>query len=288
MKIMGKTVVCLMCVIALAQLSQAQEVYTLGVLAPKGADAARQEWEATAEYLSESTGKTFTLVPLQLKSFKPAVKAGKIDFMMCNSTLFYQMQTENGAKPLASLIGVHQGQPLRGNGAVIFTVADSPINMLTDLKGKKVAALQQNALMGYQLQVYVLKKRGLEAGTDFSVSFAGKLPLVVKAVKSGAVDAGFAGANAIQWLKKNTDFSPSDFKVIEPEADDFPYQHTGPVLPFWVFGPAHNIDEALAKEVVAALKAMPADSPAAAAANIYGWEDLPDLTLVQEVLQGIQ
>jgi ABC-type phosphate/phosphonate transport system substrate-binding protein len=263
-------------------------VYTLGVLAPKGADTARQEWQATAEYLSESTGNTFELVPLQLKSFNPAVNAGKIDFMMCNATLFYQMLTENGVKPLASMVGIHQGQPLRGNGAMIFTVADSPINILADLKGKKIAALQQNAMMGYQLQVYVLKKRGLEAGTDFTVSFAGKLPLVLKAVKSGAVDAGFAGANVMQWLEKNTDFSPSDFKVIEPEADDFPYQHTGPVLPFWVFGAAKDVDEALTQNVATALKAISRDNPAATAANIYGWEDLPDLALVQEVLQSIK
>lgn len=288
MKIMRKTVVCLMCVVALAQFSRAQEVFTMGVLAPKGADIARQEWQATAEYLSESTGNTFELVPLQLKSFKPAVNAGKMDFIMCNSTLFYQIQTENDAKPLASLVSIHQGQPLRGNGAMIFTVADSPINALADLKGKKIAALQQNALMGYQLQVYVLKKRGLEAETDFTVSFAGKLPLVVKAVKSGAVDAGFAGANVLQWLETETEFSASDFKVIEPEADDFPYQHTGPILPFWVFGAAKDIDEALAQEVAAALKAISSDSPAATAANIYGWEDLPDLTLVQEVLQSIK
>ena len=288
MKFVGSTIVLCACLLGIVQLSVAQEGYTLGVMTPKGADVAKREWQPTAEYLSQYTGKTFTVVPLRFKSIEPAVKNGKIDFILCNPAVFSHMMDTYGAKVLASLLEAHQGRPLHGFGAVIFSLADSDIQTLTDLKGKTIAAGQRNSLMGYQLQMYVLQKKGLDPEKDFKVRFAGGLSLIVKAVKSGAVEVGLVRTGYLEWLEEQGEVKLSDFKVIEPETDDYPYRHNGPILPFWVFGAAKDTDAALADEVAAALKAMPDDSPAAKVAGIYGWEDPADLTLVKDVLQSLQ
>jgi ABC-type phosphate/phosphonate transport system substrate-binding protein len=200
--------------------------------------------------------------------------------------LFYQIQDEYAAKPLASMINMYQGKPLRGHPeGMIFALADSNINTLSDLQGKKVTALQQNALMGYQFQVYMLKEKGIEAGKDFEVSFAGTLPRVVKSVKSGAADAGFAGAELSQWFKDQAEFNASDFKIIKFESEGSSRQH---MFPSWVFGAAQHTDDALAKDIAAVLKEITDDSPVAKAANIYGWEDPADLTPVKKLLQSVQ
>lgn len=286
MKKRVKIVMCVASLVLIVQMAFAQEKYKLGVLSPKGADVTRKEWQPTVEYLSTQTGKTFSLVPLQLKSFKPAVRSRKMDFVLCNSVLFYQIQEEYTAKPLASVINMYLGKPLRGHPkGVLFTLADSNINTLSDLPGKKVAALQKNALMGYQFQVYMLKEKGIEAGKDFEVSFAGTLPRVVKSVKNGAADAGFAGAELLQWLKANAEFNASDFKIIELESEGSSRQHT---FPSWVFGAAQHTDDALAKDVAAALKEITDDSLVTKTAKIYGWEDPADLTPVKELLQSVQ
>jgi ABC-type phosphate/phosphonate transport system substrate-binding protein len=286
---MKKFILIVMCIASLllsVQVSFAQGEYKLGVLSPKGADVTRNEWQPTVEYLSNQTGNKFSLVPLQLKSFKPAVNSGKIDFFLCNSVLFYQIQGENTVKPLASMINMYQGKPLRGHPeGVLFTLANSNINKLSDLQGKKVAALQKNALMGYQYQVYMLKEKGIEVEKDFEVSFAGTLPRVVKAVKSGGADAGFAGAELNQWFKDNAEFNASDFKIIDFESGGSSHQQ---MFPSWVFGAAQHADDALAKNVVAALKEITEDSFEAKAANIYGWEDPADLTPVKKLLQSVK
>ena len=116
----------------------------------------------------------------------------------------------------------------------------------------------------------------------------GNLPLTVKAVKSGAADAGFVRTGFLEWLEEQGEINVSDFTVIEPERDDYPYPHNGPIVPYSMFGAAQGTDDAPARDVAAALKAMPYDSPAAKAANIYGWEDPADLALVREVLKSIQ
>jgi len=288
MKKFVEIIVCAVWGLAIAQASFAQEVYTLGVLAPKGTNIAKQEWQPTIEYLSHHTGNTFRLIPLRFKSAEPAVKSGKIDFLLCHPSFFFQMMEQYGITPLASLVGMYQGKPLRGLGAVIFTGADSDIQTLADVKGKKVAAPQRGGLMAYQLPIYVLKKKGLAAGKDFDVTFTGKLPLTVKAVKSGAVDAGFVRTGFLEWFERQGECKVSDFKVIEPELDEYPYQHNGPILPSFMFGAAKEIDAALARDVAAALKAMPDEGPAAKSANIYGWEDPANLALVREIVKTIQ
>jgi ABC-type phosphate/phosphonate transport system substrate-binding protein len=288
MKNMSGLIIGIVCALVSIQPVCAQEGYTLGVLAPKGAEVAKTEWQPTAEYLSAHTGKAFTLVPLRFRSFEPAVKRGKMDFILCNPVVFSQMMDRYEARPLVSLIEAHQGEPLQGFGAVIFTLADSDIQTLTDMKGKNVAATQRNALMGYQLQMYVFQQHGVDLHKDTEVTFAGKLPLVVNAVKSGAADVGFVRTGFLEWLEEQGQAKASDFKVIEPETDDYPYPHNGPILPYWMFGAAKDTDAALADDVATALKAMPHDSPAAKAANIYGYEDPADLAPVRDMLQSIQ
>ena len=189
---------------------------------------------------------------------------------------------------MTSIIGIFEGKPLHGFGAVIFTLADSKIRTLSDLRGKKIAAVQNEALMGYKLQLYVLRKKGITPVKDFDLFFAGRLPLVVKAVRSGTADAGFIRTGHLEWLEKKGMIKVSDFKVIEPESDDFPYKHNGPILPHWVFGAAKNTDAAFANEVAAALKEIKSDSAEAETGNIYGWEEPADLSSVEEVLKNFK
>ena len=283
-----KIVVCLVCVLVIAQMSFAKDVYTLGVLAFQGAADARKAWQPTAEYLSANTGQKFTLVPLTFKRLEMAVKNGAMDFVICESVGFYQIHEKYGIEPLASRVGIHQGMPLHGVGAAIFTATDSTIRTLSDLKGKKVAAVQRKALMGYQYQTYLLRKKGIEPGKDFELLFAGKPQLALKAVKNGVADAGFIGIIMLRLFEKEGLITGADFRILEPEADDFPYPHTGPILPDMFVGAAKTIDPAFAEDVAAALKEITRDSPAAQAVNIYGWEDPADLSLVQDVLNMFQ
>jgi len=288
MKKLIEIIVCAVWVLVIAQTSFAQKVYTLGVSCPKGTAAIKREWQPTVKYLSHHTENTFRLIPLRFKSVEPAVKSGKMDFLLCNPSLFSQMMEQYGIRPLASLVETSQGKPLRGLGTVIFTAADSNIHTLSDVKGTKVAAALRNSLAGYQLPIYVLKKKGLAPGKDFELMFTGKLQLIVKAVKSGTADVGFARTGFLEWFERQGECKVSDFKVIEPELDEYPYQHNGPIFPSLVFGAAKETDAALARDVASALKAMSDGSSAAKTANIYGWEDPADLALVREIIKIVQ
>jgi len=189
-----------------------------------------------------------------------------------------------GAVPLASLIGVFQGKPLHGFGGVIFTRVDSNIQVLTELKGRKVAGAQKNALMGYRLQSHVLQEKGLESGKDYDLYFTGNLPYVVKAVETGAADAGFVRTGFLQWFAKKGKIDLTQFRVIEPEQDDFPFQHNGPILPFWIFGASKDADSSLNKEIATALMELKPSSYPVKMANVYGWEEPADLTPVGNII----
>ncbi|GEM_PF-3780380 len=144
-------VICATFVLSFSQLTFAKDVYKLGVVAVKGAETARKEWQPTADYLSVRTGKKFVLAPLKFSSIIPAVRSGRMDFALCNPAIFCQIREKYGARPLASMTDICEGKPLHGFGAVVFTLGDSKIRTLSDLKGKKITAVQKEALMGYKL-----------------------------------------------------------------------------------------------------------------------------------------
>ena len=263
---------------------EAKDSYNLAVLSPKKVSDTKKEWQPTVDYLEKKTGKKINLIPMIFKSYDKALASGKMDFLLCNPAVFYDARKKYDVVPLASLIGIYEDKPLHGFGAVIFTRADSSIQTLADLKGKRIAGAQQNALMGYRLQAHVLKEKGLEEEKDYDLYFTGNLPFVVKAVESGSADAGFVRTGFLQWFAKKGKIDLAQFKVIEPEQDDFPIQHNGPILPFWVFGASKGTDAALGKEIAAALMEIEPSSPEAKAVNVYGWEAPADLTPIGNVV----
>ncbi len=284
MKKISGIVICAVLVLSFPHLTFAKDVYKLGILGMEGAKFIRREWQPTADYLSSKTGKRFELAPLKYKTLKPVLMKGETDFLLCEPAVFCQLREKYGLKILASRVGLYKGRLIHGLGAVILTLADSNIRTLSDLKGKRVASVKREALMGYQVQIQLLRKKGLILGKDFDVSFTGKARLVIKALKSRSADAGFIATPFFISLGEGERIN---FKVIEPESDDFPLPHNGPVFPDKVFSALMNTDAALADEVAAALKEMKSDSAPAEAANIYGWEEPADLSPVAEFLKSV-
>ncbi|MDM8546412.1 phosphate/phosphite/phosphonate ABC transporter substrate-binding protein [Candidatus Venteria ishoeyi] len=262
----------------------AKDIYDLAVLSPKGVSIAKKEWQPTVDYLQQKTGKKFNLIPVTFKSYDNALASKKMEFLLCNPAVFYDARKKYDAIPLASLIGVYQNKPLHGFGAVIFTRADSGIQTFADLKGKKVAAAQKNALMGYRLPSHVLQEKGLEVEKDYALYFTGSLFNVAQAVKYGKADVGFVRTGFLQWFAKKEKTDISEFMVIKPEQDDFPFQHNGPILPFWIFGATKGTDPALNKEIATALMELKPSAFPVTAANVYGWEEPADLSPVGDII----
>ncbi|MBU0680735.1 MAG: PhnD/SsuA/transferrin family substrate-binding protein, partial [Proteobacteria bacterium] len=109
----------------------------IGVLAKRGAETAMAKWQATGDYLTAKLGEPVTIIPLKFVAIEPMVKDGKIDFMLANSAFYVEMEKKYGAKAVSTIINSMDGKALKEFGGVVFVRADSPIQTLADIKGKK-------------------------------------------------------------------------------------------------------------------------------------------------------
>ena len=79
-----------------SQLTFAEDVCKLGVLSTKGAKVSREDWQPTADYLSNKTGRKFALSPLRLRHIGPAVRNGRADFILSKPGTFCRLMEKYG------------------------------------------------------------------------------------------------------------------------------------------------------------------------------------------------
>ena len=140
--------------------------------------------EALAELLEAETGRTVevTDVPDYL-SVVEAIRADHVDIGIMSG--------------FPSALAVNTGEvdallAWKGSDAPVSTcvVLDgSPVQQLTDLRGKTVAFADQASSSGYFMPVYMLHEAGLEQGTDYEAIFAGGHEGSFAALEQGQVDA---------------------------------------------------------------------------------------------------
>ena len=73
----------------------------------------------------------------------------------------------------------------------ILVRADSGLNELTDLKGKKIATLSPNSASGYIYPVAEMKDAGVDPTTEATLTTVNDIPSEITAVLNGQMDAAF-------------------------------------------------------------------------------------------------
>lgn len=286
------TAICLVFSCVGAASAFAETSYKIGVLAKNGPVKAMKQWKATGDYLTAKLpGKRFEIVPLDFDAVNPAIQAGKVDFFLVNSSMFVTAQVRYGAKAVATMINSRQGQPLNAFGGVMFTLVDNDaINSMADLRGKSFMAVKASSFGGWQMAYKELKNAGIDPDQDFTkMEFGGKHDNVVYAVMNGAVDAGTVRTDTLERMAASGEIDMEEFKIINTQTHaDFPFVCSTPLYPEWPLAKTANTDDAVAAEVVDALKAMAADDPAAKAAKVVGWVDALDYGPVEQLQETLK
>jgi len=251
------------------------EVY-VGVLAHRGVENAVRLWTPTVDYLaSRISGYDFRLLPLDLAGMDAALAQGQADFILTNPGNYVELEARYGITRIATLRNMRLGKPSRTFGAVIFTSAGrDDIHTLADLRGRVFGAVDEGAFGGFQMAWREFREAGINPFSDFSeLRFTGfPQDTVVFDVRDGRVDAGTVRTDILEGLASQGVIDLDAFRILnQVVTDDFPFLHSTRLYPEWAFAKARRTPEALASEVVVALLQMPADHPAARAADYAGW-----------------
>jgi twitching motility protein PilJ len=273
-------IVCAVLMVMAAAAAAYGDNYKIGVLAKNGPVKALGMWKATGDYLSQAiSGHTFEVVPLGFDDVNPAIDGGKVDFFLVNSSMFVTAKVKFGATAIATMVNSRQGQPLKSFGGVIFTTEENDaIASIEDLKGKTFMAVKKSSFGGWQMAYKEMLDAGINPRMDFAkLEFGGKHDNVVYAVMNGVVEAGTVRTDTMERMAAAGEIDLDEFKVIAPKSHvDFPFLCSTTLYPEWPLAKVGRTPDAVAKQVVTALKKLTPADQAAKNAKVVGWVDALD------------
>lgn len=276
-------------------LAGAQDVLRIGVLANRGIERARQEWQPTADYLSrELKPVRFVIVPLGFAELLPAVMQRDVDYLVANSAYYAQLEHAGLGRAIATR--VTPGDLLSGGkyGGIIFTRADrADLKSLSDLRGKSFSAVSESSFGGWQVAWRELvSEANIQPGDLGRLVFAGTHDQVVFDVLRGAADAGTIRSSHMERMASEGRVSMDSFKILHDTRNalypDYPYWLSTRLYPEWPFAALSAATQAeMNRRIAIALISMPADSLAAEAAGITGWSIPQSYDIIHDLLRDL-
>ena len=187
-----------------------------------------------ADYLSEKLGMDVNVtLATDYSTIVEAMASGKVDLGIMPPAAYVQARNLDAAEAILSsqLVKYDEDteEPIEGEYTSTFkgevlVKADSDMESLEDLKGKKIATLSPTSASGYIYPVAEMKDLGIDPLTDCTLTTVNDIPSEMTAVLNGQQDACFVfqGARYV-FSSKFTDYDLyKDLKVLYLTDGDIP------------------------------------------------------------------
>ncbi|MEN0088492.1 MAG: PhnD/SsuA/transferrin family substrate-binding protein [Pseudomonadota bacterium] len=187
--------------------------WKLAVTDVEGMERLQLEWGPFKDAMEAATGDTFEFFAVNSRTAAAeALRGETVDFVVSGPAEYVVINKLTDATPIIGL-----GRP--DYHCAIITRADSGINTVDDLKGKKVAFGDIGSTSNMLCPMQVLADYGLDPVNDIEKTHTER-NIAHEALKNGDVDA--IGSNANSWLNvraKETDLPYGFFKMIARSGD---------------------------------------------------------------------
>ena len=265
--------------------AQAPAPVRIGVLAFLGSEVALSVWSPMVAHLEAALPeRRFTLAYYDIAGLREAVRQQEVDFVITNSGQYVALEAEFGVSRIATLDSPGVPSPSQAIGSAVIARADRrDLNVLSDLKGKRVAAVSEDAFGGFQVAWREFRRQGVEPEDFARLDFLGfPMPRIVTAVARGQADAGIVRACLLEELARSGAVRLADFKVLSPRrVEGFACGLSSELYPDWPIATLRHTDLRLAKALATALLSMSA-SPAG-----YAWTVPADYQTVHELFRDL-
>ena len=251
----------LLCHAGLAADTASEPPLNLGVLAFRPQLETLQRWQPLQQELSRALdGREVRLLPASYEDLEKLLADNQLDFVLTNPSHYIQLRHRNPLSgALATLLVEEQGHALSGFGGVILTRNTSAdLQSISDLKGKRLAAVSLSSLGGYQAQALELMNAGVRLPDDVKLTFTG-MPhdRVIQALLKGEADAGLVRSGVYEAMLSEGSIPPDALRQLNPHNHPhYPFILSTPLYPEWPFVALERVDQKLAARVTAALLLM--------------------------------
>jgi phosphonate transport system substrate-binding protein len=203
----------------------------------EGLEEVQREFGPFKELLEEKTGLAITFYPVTSRTAAvEAIKSKKADFVLTGPAEYVVMRKLTDVRPI---VGFSRPDYF----SAIIVKADSGINRVADLKGKKVAMSDIGSTSGHLGPAQVLMDNGLDPQKDIDTIHTSK-EIAWESLKKDDVAAwGYNATSFMRYRDQDTSINPGGFKTIA----------RGPDLPSDVLVAAAHVDPAVIDMVVSAI-----------------------------------
>ncbi len=209
---------------------------------PDGEEADFSNWSELLDSLSQATGLPVTAKHYQKVSEQlAALRAGEVHLIGLGTGAAPLAVETSGFTPLCTLA--------HGDGSVGYTMqfvtkADSGLEKLSDVAGKKVVFVRPTSNSGFKAAfVQLQKEEGLLPEQDYEWSFSLSHEDSIRATLAGDADAAPVASDILVKMIDRGDVSKDDYRIIY-ESEAFPPA---------VLGCAYNLPAELIEKISEAL-----------------------------------
>ncbi len=169
----------------LSRLSFAAQTVNVGMIPDAGATQVSIEQKAPLrDYLAKTIGSAVNLViPTNYNATVEALGNASLDFAYLGALTYVKAHERYGVVPLVQRSVDKQFHSL-------FVTSSPSVRKLTDLRGKSFAFGDINSTSGHLIPFAELKAAGINPDQDLKFRYTGSHAATLKAVESGAADAG--------------------------------------------------------------------------------------------------
>lgn len=263
----------------------------IGVLAIRGRSYAEQRWQPTVDWLNQQIPDThFVLHYLDLDGMTNAVENQSMDFILTNPGQAVRLGRQYALSWIATLTGPSIKNANAGIGSALVVRGDSPYISLNHVSGLPIAAVSNIAFGGYLTLRYQVIEQGLDPYDFFSdVRFLGfPIDANLYQLRDHSVEAAVVPACLIEQMESEGLLTKGELRVIgHQQTQQTECAVSTPLYPNWSFAKTERGSTLLAKEISRALLAMPANHPAAVAANASGWTSPVSLLSIDKLYRAM-
>ena len=243
---------------------------TMGLAPTLGGDQVLRQFTPIKDYLTSTLGVEVRLVVT--KDYESLIRKSienEIDITLLPPYSYVQVTDE---KPdIALLASVLYLGRTRYSGFILVRSSD-PALTLKDLKGRRIAFVDQYSTSGYLLPRHALETQGISVDSDFSkVVFAGSHAAALDLLSKGEVDAAATSSEMLGLYRRN---QLNTAPIHQPGQVRILYK-TGQ-LPYDALCATDSVPESARKKIADAFLAMHNRNPRAqhalaASVAITGW-----------------
>lgn len=263
----------------------------LGVFASGPVERLQERYDGLAAYLSEALGDTqVRLLVLTQAELDEHIALNAVDLLLTNPSHYSIIRHHNALTgALATQVVQYQGESTQAMGGVILVPADSIIESLSDLSGKRIAIPGEHFLAGYQAPVYELMQAGVALPQKAQLMVAGHHVGVIDALLAGEVEVGFVRTGVLESFTDQGLIPPNSLRVINQQRlPGYPFAVSTRLYPEWPFFALPHVDQQQIRKIVAALLALEPDHPAAVQAGIAGFVPPSDYLAVERLARTLR